>query len=191
MIYSTLIPPPSILTAYQTITLPASTVTSTSVLPVSTQFITRTLSLVETATVPAAWDATAVPTVPWANADAQTEAVQIRTITTTLLLPGALVTTTAFLPGITLEQTVSLTLFRTITAVLTERETINFYVTRTLPQQTSISTVFVTTTFPQATVSFTSTAYIGPTVTEVCTTDSHHYSYTDVFAGIADYCYCP
>ena len=163
-LYNTLVAPPSISTAYQTITLPASTITSAAVLSASTEFVTRTISLVATPAGPPALGATVLPV---ENADGQAPAVQTRIITTTSLLPGAVVTSTAFLPGLTVEQTVSLTLFRTVTAVITQRETLNFYVTSTLPQQTTTSTIFATTTLPQATVSVTSTAYAGPAIAEV------------------------
>lgn len=166
-LYRTVVAPPSTSTAYQTITLPASTITSTAVLPASTEFVTRTLSLVQTPAGPPALGATVSPTACWANADGQAPAAQTQTITTTSFVPGAVVTSTAFLPGLTLEQTVSLTLFRTVTAVITQRETLNFYVTSTLPQQTTTNTIFATTTLPQATVSLTSTQYIGPPIAEV------------------------
>lgn len=168
-LYSTLVAPPSIYTAYQTVTLPASTITSTAVLAASTEFVTRTLSLVATPAAPPALGNPVLPVVSGANVDGQVPAVQTRTITTTSLLPGAVVTSTAFLPGLTFEQTVSLTIFRTVTAIITQRETLNFYVTSTLAQQTTTSTVIATTTLPQATVSFTSTAYVGPMIAEVRT----------------------
>lgn len=162
--FSTFVPPPSISTAYQTVTLPASTITSTYVLPISTEFITRTVSLLQTNS--AGSSDVGVAEVG-GDADGQASAVQTRTVTITSHLPGAVVTSTAFLPGLTFEQTVSLTVLRTVTAVITQRKTLNIFVTSTLPQETATSTVFATTTLPQATASFASTALIGPKVIEV------------------------
>lgn len=158
---------------YITSSLPGTTlystsiITSTAVLPASTEFVTHTLSLAETPTNPPDLGATVSPTASWASAEGQASPVQVQTITTVSLLPGAVVTSIAFLPGLTIEKTVSLSLFRTVTAVIMQRETLNFYVTSTLPQQTITSTVLATTTIPQATVSFTSTQYIGPPIAEV------------------------
>lgn len=57
--------------------------------------------------------------------------VQTQIVTTTSLLSGAVITSTAILPALALEQTVSLTIFSTVTAVVTERETLSFFVTST------------------------------------------------------------
>lgn len=140
---------------------PASTVTRISVLPASTKYITQTLSLAQIPAGPPAPGVTVVPAASWPNANSQTVAIQTRTVTTTSILSGAVAVSTAFLPAITLKQTVSLTLFRTVTAVFIQRQTLNRYVTSTLPQRTVTSTVSATSTLPQV------TAYIGHTITEV------------------------
>lgn len=163
-LYSNLVAPPSISTAYQTITLSVIHTTSTAVLPVSTELVTQTPPA-----GPPVLENTRPPVGLWANTDIQAIAVQTRTVTTTSMLPGTVVTSTAFLPGLTLEQTVSLTLFRTVTAVLTQRETLNFYVTSTLPQQTLTRTIYATTVLSQAIIPVTPNACADPVTIEVRT----------------------
>ncbi|KAJ8119027.1 hypothetical protein OPT61_g85 [Boeremia exigua] len=153
--------PPRVSMAYRILTLPASTITTTSVLPAATKSVTRTLCLAHTKRGSSQKPGTVGPKSS-SNAQAPATLISTATTTTTLVLSGAIVTSTAFLP----ERTVSITRYHIVTTVLTQRETLNPPATSSLVEKTTTHQVF-TTTSPQAISTSISTAFVGPAVTEV------------------------